>query len=236
VAETAARRLAVRHDRHEGVGGELVRLERVRVRFLEREPAAARLADDPGLGLEDPRPEPAREALDQADRPPLVVDRGEADRPAPGTVGALDRYGSAARDLVAERGHVAVVEQGVRVHPHVPRVGEVPVAVERGRAEHQRERARVRSERVGVDPEALDRGEDLEQHEPLRGRRRDVDVEVPVATGERREDLGTMAPEVLERHVRAVEREAVDERSPDRSSVDRVEALGREGDERASAG
>jgi hypothetical protein len=40
---------------------------------------------------------------------------------------------------------VAVVEQAVRMHPHVRRVGEVPVAVER-QPEQQGERARIRAE------------------------------------------------------------------------------------------
>ena len=76
-----------------------------------------------------------------------------------------------APDDVAQGGDVTVVEERRHVRRHRLRIGEVPVAVGRGRDQEPRDIHRIRSRRVGVDPEALEDGERLQEDEALRAGR-----------------------------------------------------------------
>src|SRR5207247_4530650 len=84
---------------------------------IEGEGLPSVVADDAGGGLEDPGTEPAGQALDERDHPPVTVGRDQGDRVAGAQAPDVDRTGS---NLVAQRRDVALVEERAHRDPSGP--------------------------------------------------------------------------------------------------------------------
>ncbi len=197
------------------------------------------MGDDPGRGLEDPGAEAAEEALDQRHTPSVGISRDERDR----VTRDARRHGAggrmsveAATHDVAQGSDVPIVQEPRDVDRHRLGVGEVTVAIGGGRHQDPGEGRGIHADRVGVDAEALDRGQCFQEHEALGGRRRHRDIEVPVASPERREEVRGVRGEVLGGDGRAERAKPGHEAFGDIARGEGVGALVRDGRERARQG
>ncbi len=190
--------LVVEQRRHQRVGRQLARRERVRMPGLHRETRAAVLGHDPRLGLVDARPEIPEQALDQRHRPPRRVGGDQRDGVAPRHRPGGDG-GSGAPDLVGDPREVPLVEQDRRVEQHRVGIGEMSVAVAGRRGDDASEHACIGAVRVGVQAEPFHQRQDLEQREPLRIGRDDRDVQLTERCAQRRQHGRPVRREILDR-------------------------------------